>query len=336
MVMHIEAAASRPEGTSGDRLRQARAPATPPDVLAVLALDDDDVVRAAVALHPSTPAPALAALLADSSAWVADCARQRREWGAQAPSIHPTAIVHPAARLGADVVIGPFTVVHGRVELAQGVVIGAYCEIGHPAHDPAHGGMLRIGRQALIRSHSVFYEGSSFGDQLVTGHRVSVREQTRAGPGFQIGTLSDIQGHCQIGDYVRLHSNVHIGQGSRIGNYVWIFPYVVLTNDPHPPSEMRMGVVVEDYVAIATMSVILPGVTIGQGALVGAHSSVARHVPADAVVVGAPARVMGSTRDIKLKDGSGASAYPWRRHFHRGYPPETVERWIAEFAQVRG
>lgn len=331
MATHIGAETSWFDGAQADSLRRAREPAASPEALTRLAGDEDEVVRAAVALHAATPPSVLAALLSDPSPWVADSARLRQERGAGAPSIHPTAIVHPQARLGADVVIGPFTVIHERVQLAEGVVIGAHCEIGHPAHDRAHGGILRIGKQSLIRSHSVFYEGSNFGDHLVTGHRVSVREQTHAGPGLQIGTLSDIQGHCRIGDYVRLHSNVHIGQGSTIGNYVWIFPYVVLTNDPHPPSEVRLGVVLEDYVAIATMSVILPGVTISEGALVGAHSSVARHVPADTVVVGAPARIMGSTRDIKLKDGSGASAYPWRRHFHRGYLPDTVARWIAEF-----
>lgn len=189
-----------------------------------------------------------------------------------------------------------------------------------------------IGKSSVIRSHSVFYEGSQFGDKLVTGHRVTVREKTRAGTGFQIGTLGDIQGHCTIGDYVKFHSNVHIGQDSKIGNYVWIFPYVVLTNDPHPPSEVLMGATIEDYVAIATMSIILPGVLVKTGALVGAHSSVNRTVEADTVVAGAPAKFICNTNEIKLKDGSGQIAYPWRRHFHRGYPEAAVAAWVAEFA----
>jgi acetyltransferase-like isoleucine patch superfamily enzyme len=158
-----------------------------------------------------------------------------------------------------------------------------------------------------------------------------VREKTFAGRNLQIGTLSDIQGHCEIGSFVKFHSNVHIGQHSKIKDYVWIFPYVVLTNDPHPPSDVIMGVTVEKYVAIATMSVILPGVTIKEGALVGAHSSVSRDVESDTVVVGSPAKYICDTNKIKLKDGSSKSAYPWRRHFHRGYLPETVAEWIAEF-----
>lgn len=66
-----------------------------------------------------------------------------------------------------------------------------------------------------------------------------------AGKNLQIGTLSDLQGHCEIGDYVRLHSNVHIK--SVPGNFVWIFPYVVLTNDPYPPSDSLVGVTVQDF-----------------------------------------------------------------------------------------
>jgi acetyltransferase-like isoleucine patch superfamily enzyme len=244
--------------------------------------------------------------------------------------IHHSAIVSPCARLGRNVEIGAFTIVHDNVELGDGCTIGSHCEIGYPSVR-ADGQPLVLGTGALVRSHSVFYEGSTFGERLVTGHRVTVREGTRAGTNLQIGTLGDIQGTCRIGDYVRLHSNVHIGQHSSVGDFVWIFPYVVLTNDPHPPSEVMRGVTVEDYAAIATMSIALPGVRIGHGALVGAHSSVSRDVAPDTVVAGAPAKVVCPTADIKLRDGSGQPAYPWRRHFHRGYPDAVVEAWLAEF-----
>jgi hypothetical protein len=60
-------------------------------------------------------------------------------------------------------------------------------------------------------------------------------------------------------------------------------------------------------------------------------SSVSRDVAPDTVVAGAPAKVIGHAADIKLRDGSGQPAYPWRRHFHRGYPDAVVERWLNEF-----
>ncbi len=245
--------------------------------------------------------------------------------------IHQTAVVDSKAKIGNNVSIGPYTIIHGNVEIGDGTTIGSHCEIGVPS--ALSGGQpLIIGDSSLIRSHSVFYEGSTFGKSLSTGHRVTVREQTVAGEAFQIGTLGDIQGHCTIGNYVKFHSNVHIGQHSTIGDYVWIFPYVVLTNDPHPPSNVMMGATVEDFVAIATMSILLPGVTVKNGALVGAHSSVNRDVEPDTVVAGSPAKFICNTKEIKMKDGSGQSAYPWRKHFHRGYPEAAVAAWVAEFA----
>ena len=241
--------------------------------------------------------------------------------------IHHTAIVSPFAKVGVDVTIGPFSVIYDNVVIGAGCDIGSHCEIGVPS-SLANGNPLVLGDNSLIRSHSVFYEGSIFGENLVTGHRVTVREHTVAGKNLQIGTLGDIQGFCEIGDYVRTHSNVHIGQKSIIKNFVWIFPYVVLTNDPHPPSEVSIGCTVLDYAAIATMSVILPGVTVGEHALVAAHSSVARDVAPHTVVGGTPAKYICETSSIKLKDGSGRSAYPWNNHFSRGYPESIVASWL--------
>jgi carbonic anhydrase/acetyltransferase-like protein (isoleucine patch superfamily) len=95
------------------------------------------------------------------------------------------------------------------------------------------------------------------------------------------------------------------------------------------------GVTLEEYVAVATMSIVLPGVRVGRGALVGAHSSVSRDVDPDTVVAGLPAKAICATADIKLRDGTGQPAYPWRRHFHRGYPDAVVERWLNEFGLAK-
>jgi len=244
-------------------------------------------------------------------------------------AISEYSIVSEKALIGNNVVVGPFTIIHDNVEIHDNCIIEGYCELGVINH-LSGGEKLIIGRSSHIRSHSVFYEGSIFGERLVTGHRVTVREKTIVGKNFQLGTLSDIQGHCKIGDYVRTHSNVHIGQHSEIGDFVWIFPYVVLTNDPHPPSEVMKGVVVNDFAVIATMSVILPGAVISEGCLIGAHSSISGKTIKDTIYAGNPGKKVGSTSKLKLKDGTRRPAYPWRKHFHRGYPEEVVEIWCNE------
>ena len=243
-------------------------------------------------------------------------------------SIHPTSFVAPNAKLGTGVEIGPFTIVHGNVVIGARTKIGAYCEIGVPT-PLSNGSSLEIGEDSLIRSHSVFYESSYFGSGLTTGHRATVRENTIAGKGFQIGTLSEIQGSCQVGDYVRFQSNVFVGGKTRIENFVWILPYAVLTNDPTPPSNDLMGCVIKDYAVISAMAVILPGVEVGLRALVAAHACVSKDVPEHMVVAGVPARVIGDTRRIMKRDASGKPAYPWTTHFHRGYPTEIIEMWQA-------
>jgi acetyltransferase-like isoleucine patch superfamily enzyme len=243
--------------------------------------------------------------------------------------IHPSAYVSEEAVLGAGVEIGPFSIIHKNVVIGDRVKIGAYCELGI-ATPLGDGSPLVIASYSLIRSHSVFYESSSFGSGLITGHKVIVRENTRAGVSFQIGTSSEIQGDCSVGDYVRFQSNIFVGKNTTIGNFVWILPYVVLTNDPTPPSNTMTGCTIEDYATVAAAAVILPGVIIGSHSLVAAHACVTKSVPANMVVAGVPARVISETSKIQLRDGSGKPAYPWTQHFTRGYPTSITEQWNSE------
>jgi acetyltransferase-like isoleucine patch superfamily enzyme len=242
--------------------------------------------------------------------------------------IHPSSYVSPEAQLGDDIEVGPFSIIHANVIMGSRVKVGAYCELGISTH-LGDGTPLIIGADSLIRSHSVFYESSAFGPYLKTGHHVTVRERTIAGAGFQIGTLSEIQGDCTVGDYVRFQSNVFVGKKTIIGNFVWILPYVVLTNDPTPPSDVLMGCTIEDYASVAAASVVLPGITVGHHSLVAAQACVTKDVPPNMVVAGVPAVIIGKANAIKLRDGSARPAYPWTQHFIRGYPASITKHWLA-------
>ncbi len=242
--------------------------------------------------------------------------------------IHPTSLINPGAKLGLRVEIGPYTIVHGNVIIGSNTKIGAYCELGLPTH-LGDGTALEIANDSLIRSHSVFYESSSFGFGLTTGHGVTVRENTIAGNGFQIGTLSELQGDCQVGDYVRFQSNVFVGKETVIGNFVWALPYSIMANDPTPPSNDLIGCTIEDYAVISASAIILRGITIGKNSLVAAHACATKDVPPHMIVAGVPARIIGEAKAIIRRDDSGKPAYPWTAHFHRGYPDEIVEMWEA-------
>lgn len=253
------------------------------------------------------------------------------QWGGRlspvATSIHPTAIVEPGAKIGQDVTIGEYSVIRSGVSLGDRSRVGAFCEIGFRNNLDDRDSTLSVGEGAEIRSHSVLYSGSSFGNNLTTGHRVTVRSGTTAGEALHIGTGTDIQGKCKIHDFVRMHSNVHVSMMSEIESFVWLYPGVVLTNDPRPPSEILLGVHIEEFAVVAVGATVLPGIRVGRGALIGAGSILTRDADPDSLYSGNPARKLGPLSNLRLQGPGTPAAYPWRFRFSRGYPEDVARNW---------
>ena len=242
--------------------------------------------------------------------------------------------ISPSAKIGENVKIGDNTIIYDNVTIGSNSIICNDCIIGEPTNDyyqnkNYNNSITIIGDNSMIRSHSIIYTDTVIGDNFQTGHRVTIREKTKIGNNCRIGTLSDIQGHSTIGNYCWFHSNVHIGQNSKIGNFVFIYPFVVLTNDPHPPSQICIGPEIKDYAQIAVGSVILPGIQIGEHSLVGANSVVSRNVEAFSLVTGNPAKHLKDVRELKSRE-TGKSHYPWPLNFERGMPWEGVgyKNWL--------
>jgi UDP-3-O-[3-hydroxymyristoyl] glucosamine N-acyltransferase len=237
------------------------------------------------------------------------------------------------ARIGNNVKIGDNTTIYDNVVIEDDVIIANDCVIGEPLNDyyfkSYDNPTTVVGKGSLIRSHAIIYSGVTLGENFSTGHRVTIREQSVFGKNCRVGTLSDIQGYVTFGDYCWLHSNVHIGQTSKIGNYVFIYPYVVFTNDPTPPSNICNGPTVGDYSQIAVGSVLLPGTVIGKHCLVGAGAVVGGNINDYKLVLGSPGKEVKDVRDIKNKE-TGLSHYPWPENFERGMPWEGVgyENWL--------
>lgn len=242
--------------------------------------------------------------------------------------VHPSAVVSADAELGSGVTVGAFTVVHAGVVLGDGAVVGSHCVLGEPTADEYDRNRgepaplaCRVGDRSIIRSHTVIYRGVTIGPDLQTGHRVTIREGSEIGTGVRIGTLGDLQGDLRLGDHVRLHSNVFVSQLSVVEDFVWLFPRVTLTNDPHPPSDSCLrGVTVRRFAVVAAGVLALPGVEIGENALVGARSLVTRDVPAAMVALGSPAEIAGPVADVRCRHDALGQVYPWPVQFRRGYP----------------
>ena len=150
-----------------------------------------------------------------------------------------------------------------------------------------------IGKNTVLRSGTIIYCDVTIGDQFQSGHNVLIREKTRIGDRVAIGTATVIEGTTTIGSDVNLQSMVYIPTNTRIGNHVFIGPNAVLTNDRYPPTGIGglNGPEIKNGAAIGANATILPGICIGEGALVAAGAIVTRDVPAYTLAIGAPATI---------------------------------------------
>ena len=124
-------------------------------------------------------------------------------------------------------------------------------------------------------------------------------------PDAIIGSDANICANCliendvQIGDRVTIKSGVQVWDGLRIEDDVFIGPNATFANDDFPrskkPPKKFANTFVQKGASIGANATILPGITIGSGALVGAGSVVTRNVPANAIVTGNPATIVGYT-----------------------------------------
>lgn len=245
--------------------------------------------------------------------------------------IHSKATISLKTYIEEDVYIGPYTIIHDNVIIERGTKIEGFCEIGIPTGDKEE--ELYIGPNSIIRSHSVIYNNSYFESQLETGHHVLIRSGTIAGDNLRIGSFSDIEGNCEIGNYCRFHSYVHVGQRSKVGNFVWLFSETVLANDPLPPSTIESPVTISDGVVVCLKGTILPGVKLNYGCFVCAGTVVRdKDYPIGAIIEGYNSEIVGHISNLVYMNDPKI-VHPWMNHFDRGYPKE-AKRGLSKLQDI--
>jgi acetyltransferase-like isoleucine patch superfamily enzyme len=115
----------------------------------------------------------------------------------------------------------------------------------------------------------------------------------------QIGKDCNICAHCFIendviiGNRVTIKCGVHIWDGLRVEDDVFIGPNVAFANDRFPSSreypEKFLPVLIKKGASLGSNATILPGITIGEKAMVGAGAVVTKDIPPRAIVYGNPA-----------------------------------------------
>lgn len=192
-------------------------------------------------------------------------------------SIAETAVIHPNVTLGANVVVEDF------------------CIIGLPCAAAGDRPTV-IGDNAVIRAGTYIYAGNNIGNNFQTGNKVNIRECNDIGDNVSVGTLSVVEHHVRIANGVRIHSQAFVPEYTELEEDCWIGPNVVVTNaryPKHPDAKQNLkGPHVGRNAKVGANVTLLPGVDVGENALIGAGSVVTRDVPADTVVAGNPAAVI--------------------------------------------
>lgn len=197
--------------------------------------------------------------------------------------------------------------------IGKNAKIGEYVLLGVEPKKPT--GKLIIGKNAVIRSHSVIYAGNKIGDDFQTGHGVLIRENNVIGNSVSVGSHTVIERENVIEDGVRIHSHCFIPEFVIIKKKAWLGPRVTILNVLHPPcpkfEECARSVIIEENVKIGGNVTILPRVKIGRNSLIGAGAVVTKDIPPDSVAFGNPARVVKKIKDLKCILGYYEHAYEW-------------------------
>jgi acetyltransferase-like isoleucine patch superfamily enzyme len=212
--------------------------------------------------------------------------------------VHPTATVHPGTVLG------------DGVKVLENAVVGK-----QPALSPRSSAKrealppTEIGDGTVISTGAIVFAGSRVGARVILGDQSCVRERVTIGDDVVLGRGSLVENDTTIGAMTKIQADAYITAYSTLEEHVFIAPCVVTTNDnfmgrTERRHELMRGPTIRRGARVGGGAVLCPGIEIGEEAFVGAGAVVIKDVPAHAVVVGNPARVLRDVPDDELLDSS--------------------------------
>ena len=226
----------------------------------------------------------------------------------QTNSIGVNAAIGEFAVIRHDVIIGNHVTIHPHVVIESGVILGDNVEVFPGAYigkEPKGPGLARrpsfepwikIGDNCNIGPHSVIYYEVEIGHNTLIGDGASIREKCRVGNNCVIGRHVTISYNTSVGNNTKFLDLTHITGNCVIGNDIFISAGVGTANDNSMgklvyDEKHILGPIIKDGASIGLGALLLPGVVIGENAVVGAGSVVTSDVPDRAVVMGVPARI---------------------------------------------
>lgn len=233
--------------------------------------------------------------------FIADTARIGKDC-----SMGQNVVILDNVHIGDNVYIGHNVVIHEDTKVGNGTFIDDGSILGRV---PRSGALsrkkatkdlppLEVGKDCVISAHVILYRGTKIGDEVMIGDFVSIREQNVIGDKSIIARLISTEPRTIIGKRVRTAAVTHLTSDMIIEDDAFIGSHISTTND----NKMGRGITgvykgphIKRGARIGSNATLLPGVVIGEEAVVAAGALVSRDVPARKVVMGVPAKVI---RDV--------------------------------------
>lgn len=141
----------------------------------------------------------------------------------------------------------------------------------------------------------------SIGNGVSIWNYVVIGDRTKIGEGTLIGSFVDLGKDVILGKNCNIQAHVTISNGCILGDDVFIAPNSSLLNDKYPKSSFMTPPVIKDGARIGGGVTILPGVTVGEKAVVGGGSVVTKDVQPNTVVAGCPAKKVMTLEQFEAK-----------------------------------
>ena len=157
-----------------------------------------------------------------------------------------------------------------------------------------------------MRQHglSEIHPTVTFADGCEVWQFATICEGAVLGIGVVVGSGAYIGKRVKIGNGTRIQHGAFIPNDTVIGSHVFIGPSVTMTDDKYPqvenPAYLAEPPILKDYCSIGAGATLLPGVVIGERAMVGAGSVVTQDVAPFSTVVGCPAHRLMYNSDKEL------------------------------------
>lgn len=162
----------------------------------------------------------------------------------------------------------------------------------------------------MIGSLVSIYRGSRLGEGVLVADLASVREDVEVGKNTIVGRGVAIENDTRIGKYVKIETNAYVTAHTVVEDRCFIAPMVTMTNDnflgrTEERFKYTKGPHLRKGARVGANAILMPGVVIGEDAVVGAGSVVKHDVPPRKVVAGVPAGIIKDTPQEQLLENQG-------------------------------